>query len=187
MKDTIFGDLQLTEDRDLKDIYRYQLYRKLGGALPDMFEAGERICFPSVNFLMLNPSTADAHKLDPTLRRCVDYARRWGCRDFYVTNLFAYRTPDPQELWAVAVNGLDIVGPENNRYIEAVVSEASLTVLGWGGVYKSLSWRVDEVLEIIKPHSEKVRALGFTKDGQPRHPLYLKKDAELSPLEIGPR
>ena len=148
-----------------------------------MFETGERICYPSVNFLMLNPSTADAHKLDPTLRRCTDYARGWGCRDFYVTNLFAYRTPDPQELSAVAARGLNIVGPENNRYIEAVVSGASLTVLGWGGVYKSLSWRIEEVLQLIKPYADKIRALGLTKEGQPRHPLYLKKNARLIELQ----
>ena len=181
-KDTIFGDLQITEDRALKDAYRYQLYRDLGGRLPDMFDHRERIYHPSVNFLMLNPSTADAHKLDPTLRRCVGFARRWGCKDFYVTNLFAYRTSDPKELWAVAANGLDIVGPENDTYIREIVSEASLTIVAWGGVYKSLSWRVEQVVEIIKPHREKIRSLGFTKGGQPRHPLYIQKHAPLQLL-----
>ena len=43
----------------------------------------------------LNPSTADEKVDDPTIRRCVNYAKNWGYGGFLMVNLFAYRTTLP--------------------------------------------------------------------------------------------
>ena len=148
----------------------------------------ERIVGPSprtANFIMLNPSTADEEENDPTIRRCMDFTRRLGCGRLLVTNLFAVRATSPKDMLAAD----DPVGEENDRYVKKaaqiahnIYAEAfneqnghiicawgahggymdqDLTVLGWIGHYP-------------------LQALGVTKSGQPRHPLYLRADAELT-------
>ena len=118
-----------------------------------------------VLFIGLNPSMADAKHDDPTIRRLIGFAQRWGFGGMYVCNLFAYRTPDPKELFKVA----DPVGQYNSRYIRTMKKMSSMTVLMYGNHGKRLS-RHEEILERIdKPYCVKV-----SKGGMPMHPLYLK-------------
>lgn len=63
---------------------------------------------PRVAFIMLNPSTADENALDPTLRRCLGFARSWGYGSFEIGNVFAFRATDPKAMKAAA----DPFGPE---------------------------------------------------------------------------
>jgi hypothetical protein len=70
---------------------------------------------PPVCFIMLNPSTADHHRDDPTIKRCMGFARRWGHGGIQVVNLFAYRATDPKELYMLGYS--EAVGPFNQRYI----------------------------------------------------------------------
>ena len=130
---------------------------------------GEGTCL----FIMLNPSTADEHLNDPTVTRCIDFARQWGFRYLEVVNIFAVRGTDPHVLREVE----DPVGPENNRHILEAVEESDRVIFAWGahGVYMD---RGDDVLRLVtalKP----AQCLGFTQKGQPRHPLFLKKTIEL--------
>lgn len=120
-------------------------------------------------FVGLNPSTADAHHDDATVRRCVGFGKRWGFDGLILVNLFAYRSTNP----AALLCSLDPVGPANDRWIRRVSSEAKLTVAAWGarGAYLD---RDQTVLELLhKPH-----CLGTTQRGHPRHPLYLPQKAE---------
>lgn len=121
---------------------------------------------PSVLFIGLNPSTANATLDDPTLRRCIDYARRWNYGSVYIANLFAYRTTDPASLRNVD----DPVGPRNNMWLRRLIKRTSRVFVAWGngGSYKD---RSGEVLKMIpEPYCLKIN-----RSGQPAHPLYLPK------------
>ena len=129
-------------------------------------------------FIMLNPSTADATVDDPTIRRCMGFARRFGYGGVGVVNLYAYRATKPADLWKAA----DPVGPENDSTIGAMLVERSYfdvpTVAAWGANAKPE--RVAQVLAM--PGAHRLMCLGLTKAGQPRHPLYLRSDAALIPF-----
>jgi hypothetical protein len=77
---------------------------------------------------MLNPSIADARRNDPTIRRCIGFARHWGFGGIDVVNLFAYRATRAQELFRAS----DPVGPRNARFLRSAIGRAPLVVLAWG-------------------------------------------------------
>jgi hypothetical protein len=123
---------------------------------------------PTVGFIMLNPSTADAEVLDPTVRRCVGYARAWGYGALEVANIFAWRSTDPKALLRVE----DPVGPENDHYICDLAKRAHLLIAAWG-THGVIHGRGGEVLRMLIDRD--VHTLGLTKSGYPKHPLYLGK------------
>lgn len=123
-------------------------------------------------WVLLNPSTADETRDDPTNRRGMRFAYSWGYGSLVFCNLFAIRTPEPAEMKKAA----DPVGPRNNGWIIGEAHEADKIVLGWG-VYGTHRGRDREVLELLKGF--KLYCLGQTKGGQPRHPLYMKKSTPL--------
>jgi hypothetical protein len=129
--------------------------------------------------LMLNPSTADADFDDPTIRRCEGFARREGYGGICVVNLYAYRATDPAELWSVE----DPVGPDNDRQIEMTFQSAHALrlpmICAWGTNAKPA--RVAAVGFIARRFNVRILCLGTTKDGHPRHPLYLRADTPLVP------
>lgn len=130
---------------------------------------------PTAVFVMLNPSTADALHDDPTIRRCLHYARDWGCGALTVVNLYAWRATDPAGLWTAE----DPVGPENDAHLRAAAAIAADTsgplVGAWGA-----NARPDRIgAALALPGMDRMTALAVTKAGQPRHPLYLK--ANLTP------
>ena len=126
-------------------------------------------------FVCLNPSTADEVQDDPTVRRCIRYAKDWGYGGMAMLNLFAFRATDPEAM----KRAKDPVGPENDIYLSEWSAGARVTVCAWGaqGVFLG---RDKEVLPLLhRPHY-----LALTADGQPRHPLYLK--AALKPKPLAP-
>lgn len=139
--------------------YRYTLYREWGDG-------------PMAMFVGLNPSTADAELDDPTIRRCVGFAHRFGCDSLGMLNLFAYRATNPRELTKVG----DPVGPDNDRWLRDFGITAQIRIAAWGAF--PVGKRAVEVLEMLP----QVLCLGKTKSGAPRHPLYLRKDAPLQLL-----
>ena len=122
-----------------------------------------------VAFIMLNPSTADENVLDPTLRRCMGFAGQWGYGGMEIVNLFAYRATDPSKLRQVN----DPVGDENDLTIRLAEDRNEIMVAGWG-VHGTYQGRDQAVLE-NRRYPDKWHCLGLTKDGHPRHPLYLAK------------
>jgi hypothetical protein len=138
--------------------YRYRLWRRWDRSRP------------VVTFVMLNPSTADERRDDPTIRRCIGFARRWGFGGAEVVNLFALRATDPRELRTVR----DPVGPENDRHIRRAIARAALVVLAWG-THGAVAQRARAVGLVASPR--RPRCLGWTRSGEPRHPLYLPAGA----------
>ena len=147
--------------------YRYTLTRRWGGGA-------------FVNFIMLNPSTADATVDDPTVTRCCRRARQWGYDGLVVTNLFAYRATDPRGLQTVD----DPVGSGNNAAIINTARDAGLVVCAWGmhGAYQERGRAVAALLTVAEIP---LHVLGFCQDGlQPRHPLYLPYAAAPVPWSL---
>lgn len=127
-----------------------------------------------VLFAMLNPSTADEFKLDPTLTRCKGFTQRFGFSRFEVVNLFALRSTDPKAL----LSHPDPVGPSNDLVIKTCMEKATVIVVGWGA-FPLASWRAKQVFELAQ--GKPLHCLGTTQAGHPRHPLYLPSAAELRP------
>ena len=121
---------------------------------------------PVANFLMLNPSTADEHKLDPTCARAREYADRWGYGGLIVTNVFGWRATDPKVMRSIE----DPVGSGNDAAIVRAAKEADLLVCAWGnhGSHKERSKQIKNLLQGQKLHTLRVNA-----NGEPAHPLYL--------------
>lgn len=160
-------------DIDPTGTYRYWLRRAWG-------EGDELV---TLAFIMLNPSTADAELDDPTVRKCVGFARRLGYTGVDVFNLYAYRATDPADLKRALRSGVDVVGPENDRrlltMLTARLAQGDGVVAAWGA--HAPDDRVRQVLSL--PGSRALCTLGLTAKGIPRHPLMLGYEgATLKPL-----
>ncbi len=149
---------------DVSGSYRYTLYRAWSAY------------HPRIAFVLLNPSTADEEKNDPTIRRCMGFARAWNFGSMEVVNLFAYRATDYRELFKV----IDPVGVENNYFLTQAVERCSTVVLGWGTRGTFLG-RDRQVMSLLARRND-LYCIGITRDGQPRHPLYVKSDTCLVPF-----
>lgn len=120
-------------------------------------------------FIGLNPSTADEANDDPTIRRCMGFAKAWGFSAICMTNLFAFRATKPQVMKQVH----DPVGKDNDGHLRKLSENASLVVAAWGARGAHLG-RDRAVCSMIGA----MVCLGVTKDGHPRHPLYVRADIE---------
>jgi hypothetical protein len=127
---------------------------------------------PRVLWIMLNPSTADATEDDPTVRRCIDFTRRWNYGSLTVCNLFAWRATDPE--WLLKVP--NPVGPDNDAHICLQAQSANLIVAAWGS-HNAVGTRAIDIYREI--HGRNVFCLGTTQNGSPRHPLYIPADQPL--------
>jgi hypothetical protein len=141
--------------------YRYSLWRAWSAY------------HPRILFVLLNPSTANEQKNDPTIRRCMGFAQAWNSGSMEVVNLFAYRATNYRDLFNIS----DPVGPENNRFLMQALERCSTVVLGWGTRGTLLS-RDRQVMSLLAGRND-LHCLGITKDGQPRHPLYVKGNTSL--------
>ena len=142
--------------------YRYALWRLWDEAKP------------YVLFIGLNPSTADEVKDDPTVRRCIRYARDWGYGGLCMSNIFAFRATDPKVMKREA----DPVGLENDEWLKDLARDAGISVAAWG-THGSHMGRGARVIEMI----DDLHYLDKTKAGHPKHPLYLP--ASLRPKKRG--
>lgn len=121
-----------------------------------------------VNFLMLNPSTADEVQNDPTVERCQRRAIAWGFGGLVVTNLFALRSTDPKMLYKHD----DPVGPLNNDRIIQVAKSSRMVLCAWGN-HGEFMGRGDTVMKMLFEHNLPLKCLAVTRSKQPSHPLYL--------------
>lgn len=141
--------------------YRYDLIRQFAVL------NGQGIC----NFIILNPSTADYFVNDPTVSRCISYAKSWGFGALIVTNIFAFRSTNPRALKTID----DPVGPLNNDYILQGALQSKQVICAWGD-HGNLGNRSTIVREMLDKHRIKLYYLRLTNKKQPGHPLYLSKD-----------
>ncbi|MDR9389163.1 MAG: DUF1643 domain-containing protein [Wenzhouxiangella sp.] len=132
--------------------YRYSLQREWAPAQKKVVLIG------------LNPSTADATANDPTIRRCIDFARRWGFGGLVMLNLFAYRATDPEQLKTAP----EPIGPDNDEWIRHWVAQLDDVVAVWGnhGTHQDRD-------QAVKAMCGRLSMLKLNRSGQPAHPLYL--------------
>ena len=154
------ADMRRSAEISEDGLYRYRLIRRWDD---------RRHLLP---FVMLNPSIADAEHDDPTIRRCIGFAQRLDFGGIGVWNLYAYRATDPFDLWQAQREGVDIVGPDNDRRLRNILAFCHLqgvdVVAAWGA--NAPAERVAQVLAL--PYADlTLHALGVTKDGAPKHPL----------------
>ena len=137
--------------------YRYTLVRILD---PLLTEAS-----PPVVSIGLNPSLANEHRSDPTITRELAFARSLNACALLKANLYALVSPYPKDL----LTHPDPVGPNNDDVLRAIPAGA-IVVCSWGA-HKMAKRRAEAVLELLRGRD--LRCFGRTKDGFPRHPLYL--------------
>ena len=132
-------------------------------------------------WLMLNPSTADEQKNDPTVERCERRARMWGFGGSVVYNIFAFRATDPKDMRASA----DPIGPENDQWIrELAAMSGGVTVIGGWGEHGKHMDRGQAVRDIFKAENGRLHALKINASGHPAHPLYIGYDKTPFVLEL---
>ena len=137
--------------------WRYSLWRIWSSDLPMMAFCG------------LNPSTADEQKNDPTVRRCINYAKAWGYGGLYMLNAYGYRATLPADM----KRATDPVGPDNNHWLAHYAKRSQLIVAAWGAHCSP-----ERQAEVYRLLGGTVYCLGTTKAGNPRHPLYLRRSAK---------
>ncbi|MEM7488806.1 MAG: DUF1643 domain-containing protein [Pseudomonadota bacterium] len=148
--------------------YRYDLIRTWDAA-------GTRI-----NFVMLNPSTATELANDPTVERCERRARALGHGAFRVTNIFAYRATDPKDMRA---HPDPVGGVANDAAIAEAADWADAVVCAWGTHGAHLS-RGPAVADLLRATGRPLTVLGLSKDGHPKHPLYIGYAVQPVPWEV---
>jgi hypothetical protein len=152
---------EFSEDR----LFRYTLERVWWADPPQ----------PKVAFIGLNPSTADEVQDDPTVRRCIRYAKAWGYGGMIMLNIFAYRSTNPRGLYRPRG---DVVGPMNDYWITQTVQrrDVDMVVACWGSHGKYRNRGIDVIGNVLSSGVSLLRLGPVTKLGHPRHPLYLKGD-----------
>ncbi len=162
------GGMEMDAVFDTSGAYRYSLTRTWDAARP------------RVAMILLNPSTADAHRDDPTLRRCIGFAREWGFGALEVVNLFAFRATLPRHLRQAD----DPVGAENDAFLRRALAAAQRAVAAWG-VHGAFARRDREVLRLAGEGGHALACAGLTRDGHPRHLLYLPRGTPLRAFAAG--
>ena len=128
---------------------------------------------PMVTIIGLNPSTADEKEDDPTIRRCINYAKSWDYGGIYMLNLFAFRATQPSDMFKAS----EPIGEENDIYIKTYSKKVDKVICAWGnhGKYQNRS-------NHIKNSVDNLYYLKLNQTGEPAHPLYLK--SELTPQKF---
>lgn len=160
------GDLLLEREAVISDCgkYRYLLRRAWDYTKPRLL------------FVMLNPSTADAEIDDATIRSCIRLSICLGYGSFEVVNVFGLRATNPKEL---AVSD-DPIGPMNERISAAAIIRSDVVVCAWGAHPMAMR-KSNFMLQLIRSYRPAAYCLGTTKDGAPKHPLYIKSG---TPLQV---
>ena len=138
------------------ELYRYSLTRSWDSSAK------------KVLFIMLNPSTATEIQNDPTVERCERRAKALGYGAFKVCNIFAYRSTDPKIMRLQK----DPIGPENDKIIIKSANWSNNIICAWGTNGSHLS-RGKKIEELLRAKNFTLTHLGLSKDGHPKHPLYI--------------
>lgn len=162
-------ELYYSADISADGIFRHSLCRRW-----DYFYMRTKL-----TYIMLNPSTADHQKDDPTIRKCIHYAKQAKFNGFNVVNLFDYRATDPQNLRKA---GYPVSG-HNAAAVEIAMLNSDVVVCAWGAHANRPEVRLaaDVVVDFSRRRRLQLYCLGLTKDGHPRHPLMLRNDQPILP------
>lgn len=131
---------------------------------------------PKIVFIGLNPSTANETANDPTVRRCMGFARDWDGGGLVMLNIFAFRATLPADLRKAE----EPIGDDNDQFIlDACRRRTVIAAWGTHGTYRS---RCYELEAMLRHEGVKLQCLGTTKAGHPKHPLYLRADTAPVPF-----
>ncbi len=122
---------------------------------------------PMVQFIGLNPSTANENENDATVRRCINFAASWGYGGMFMTNIFSYVSTNPDDLKTSGENT-----NKNDAALIETAAQCTLVVFAWGASFKQHQERMNEVKKMFPGAS----CIKISKTGEPCHPLYLKGD-----------
>lgn len=148
--------------------YRYALFRRWGSG-------------PTICWLMLNPSTADAFRSDRTLTKCIGFTQRAGdYGGLVIVNLYALRSTDPAKLWTHK----DPIGPLGEQFIQSQAAGRTSVIAAWG-TDGARNGRGHAVADMLAEAGVTLLCLGTNRDGTPKHPLYLRGDTSLVPYRVG--
>lgn len=129
---------------------------------------------PCMTWIMLNPSLADEFNDDPTIRRCVTFAEKFGYGKIMIVNLYSFITPYPETLWHME----EQINKDTDFYIKYAFEKAHIIIAGWGKLPKWANTRRDKIISLAT-HHKNLYCLKQNKDGNPAHPLYLPKESNL--------
>lgn len=162
--------------------YRYTLWREFETSF--LFDGGNKMKEGFVQFIGLNPSTADETKDDPTIRRCIGFAKAWGFGALCMTNLFAWRDTDPEKMKLVSCPVTEplVKLNVNNKHLLSIAKDAALVIAAWGKDGKH-QYRQMLVKAEFQSNGIKLHCLGLNGDGTPKHPLYLKATTQPEPFQ----
>lgn len=146
----------------LNGIYRYDLLRQ--------WQSGKLCCF-----IGLNPSTADANLDDPTIRRCIGFAKKFGYAGFIMLNAYSYRATKPSDMLAYS----EPIGRCTDEFLAKIFADKAIghCIACWGNNISQR--RQNAVLNLAKASARQLYCFGLTKQNKPKHPLYLPKTSEL--------
>lgn len=171
MSEILFDDIDRSAFISACKRYRYSLTRDWG-----MTVSSRR----RMLFIMLNPSTADHEVDDPTIRRCIGFAKREDCASVQVVNLYAIRATNPNELLDMSFDAAHGGRVQTESVLQAL-NCADLVVCAWG-THKAAFEGWETLRDTMRDHAplRPMFHLGLTKAGMPKHPLYLAKDTPLT-------
>lgn len=140
---------------------------------------------PSICWVMLNPSTADAFRADNTIKRCIHFSRRAGYGALAVVNLYSLRSTNPDALWTHP----DPIGPLGDQFLREQAGGRTSVITAWGtlgvGTPAAPNNRGPQVADMLADAGVSLLCLGTTANGQPKHPLYIHGDTPLEPYRVG--
>ena len=146
--------------------YRYMLTRRWGYG-------------PTLCWVMLNPSTGSAFTDDNTLRRCRTFSQRAGYSGLVVVNIYSLRSTDPAALWSHD----DPIGRLGDQFIAEQAGSRTNVIAAWGA-HGARNGRGNQVAAMLTDAGVTLHCLGVTKDGHPKHPLYLADDTPFQPYQV---
>lgn len=152
-------------------LYRYRLTRELGGD------------GPTVMFVMVNPSTADAQDDDQTISKCIGFSTRLGASRLLVGNKFAFRATDIREVRGAR----DPIGPDNDKHLWVMMSEADMVIAAWGALNKlpeALRARWKDIVRMADDLGRPLCCIGTNADKHPKHPQMTGYNVPVTPWAV---
>jgi hypothetical protein len=127
-------------------------------------------------FIMLNPSSANAETNDPTIKRCMGFAKHWGYSGVEIVNLFALISTNPK----ILLNHDYPIGPDNDMYLHGAIASATIVIAAWGTIANKTRYknRVPNITRMAVELNQPLYCVGTTKEGDPIHPLYQPADTK---------
>ena len=137
----------------------------------------------------INPSTATPFKTDRTITkvRNICHNQDSDC-GWIMANIFPLRSTKPDNLPVIA----DSVLSDNNIHILSLLLKSyhiEKVWAAWGNIIWKRDYLIEELFKIYRLCKGDNSLLWYhtgsmTKGGNPRHPLYLKKDSIFEPFDI---